>query len=186
MPAQSGVEYRDLIVARKHQRTSAGRVGAVFSDAQIESWAKQLASGLAHLSEQKLVHQDLHNGNVMIAGVAKREDGTFEIEDDMLTSTRVKIIDLGLASFKSHRHRKMSGKSNARRFSFVEAMAEDLGGFKAIRAPEMWLSTVGAGVGLAPEGVVHYDAKVDVWSLGILLAEATLLSPIEEQVPVTG
>ena len=153
-------------------------VGVAFSDAQIESWTMQLASGLAHLSERKLVHQDLHNGNVMVAGVSKRADGTLTIEDDELVSTSVKIIDLGLASFK----KSCKSAATKRRSSFVEAKAGEIGGFKAIRAPEMWPSDAGAGVGIMPDHVVRFNAKVDVWALGILVTEAVLLSPIEEQV----
>ena len=186
--AQRGAEYRDVIVARQHQLSTQG-VGAAFSDAQIESWTTQLASGLAHLSERKLVHQDLHNGNVMIAGVSKHADGPLTIEDDELVSTSVKIIDLGLASFKSSRRsssitgngRRSSVKEDSRS-SFVMVTAGDIGGFKAIRAPEMWTNDAGAGVGIMPDRVVRFNAKVDVWALGILVTEAVLLSPIEEQV----
>ena len=193
MRAQRGAEYRDVIVARQHQLTTQG-VGAAFSDAQIESWTTQLASGLAHLSERKLVHQDLHNGNVMIAGVSKHADGTLTIEDDELISTSVKIIDLGLASFKSSRRsssitgnsKRLSFKEDSRRSSCVVAKAGDIGGFRAIRAPEVWPNDAGAGVGILPDRVVRFDAKVDVWALGILVTEAVLLSPIEEQVIANG
>ena len=183
-----------MIVARQHQRTAQG-IGAAFSDAQIESWTKQLASGLAHLSERKLVHQDLHNGNVMIAGVSEHgTDNTLTIEDDELVSTSVKIIDLGLASFKSSRRmssiaghcRQKPPARGRRRSSFVQVKADKIDGFKAIRAPEMWPNDAGAGVGILPDHVVRFDAKVDVWALGILVTEAVLLSPIEEQVIANG
>ena len=178
-----------MIMARQHQRTAQG-IGAAFSDAQIESWTKQLTSGLAHLSERKLVHQDLHNGNVMIAGVEHCADNTLAIEDDELVSTSVKIIDLGLASFKSSRRmssiaghcRQKPSATGRQRSSYVQVKAGDIGGFKAIRAPEMWPNISGAGVGILPDRVVRFDAKVDVWALGILVTEAVLLSPIEEQV----
>ena len=59
--------------------------------------------------------------------------------------------------------------------SFVQISADEVGGFKAIRAPEMHPSA-------ARTGMVRFNAKADVWALGILLTEAVLLSPIEERV----
>ena len=63
-----------------------------------------------------------------------------------------------------------------RRASCVEVNADDVGGFKAIRAPEM--HPHGHAM-----GIVRFNAKADVWALGILLTEAILITPIEEQVP---
>ena len=61
-----------------------------------------------------------------------------------------------------------------RRASYVEVAADEVGGFKAIRAPEMHPAEG------SQSSCVRFDAKTDVWALGILLCEATLLSPIEE------
>ena len=59
--------------------------------------------------------------------------------------------------------------------SSILVAAEDLGGFKAIRAPEMQPDA-------HVRGMVRFNAKTDVWALGILLTEAALLLPIEEYV----
>ena len=178
-----GAEFRDVVVARQ---TS----GAAFSAAQLKAWVGMLAEGLAHLHGKcKLVHQDLHNGNVMITGVAEGPGGDLVVSDEALAGTSIKILDLGLASFKSdHEHggtatrtmqmqavRMDRSGGNGRRGSYIQVDAADLGGFKAIRAPEM-----------QPEahvrGQVRFNAKTDVWALGILLVEAALLLPIEQQV----
>ena len=184
-----GAEYRDVVVARQQSG------GVRFTDAQLVRWIAQIAKGLAHLHDEcKLVHQDLHNGNVMITGVSKGPTGDLLLVSDQdLAGTSVKILDLGLASFKSdHAHggtatrtmrmrtvRMVPGDSTGtRRGSHIEVAAEDLGGFKAIRAPEMQL---GAGHALL-RGMVRFNAKTDVWALGVLLTEAALLLPIEQQV----
>ena len=152
------------------------------------AWGSQIALGLAHLHDEcKLVHQDLHNGNVMITGLCKDEEGgVLEVDNDvLLATTSVKILDLGLASFKSDHSRTASERTlrmstirtmrTTRRGSFVQIPAEEVGGFKAIRAPEMHPTA-----GQLSSGMVRFNAKADVWALGILLTEAILLSPIEE------
>ena len=152
------------------------------------AWGRQIALGLAHLHDEcKLVHQDLHNGNVMITGLCKDEEGgVLGVDNDvLLATTSVKILDLGLASFKSDHSRTASERTmrqstmraeTTRRGSFVQIPAEEVGGFKAIiRAPEMHPTA-----GQLSSGMVRFNAKADVWALGILLTEAILLSPIEE------
>ena len=150
------------------------------------AWGSQIALGLAHLHDEcKLVHQDLHNGNVMITGLCKDEEGgVLDVDNDvLLATTSVKILDLGLASFKSDHSRTASERTTMRtmrteatrrRGSFVQIPAEEVGGFKAIRAPEMHPTA-----GQLSSGMVRFNAKADVWALGILLTEAILLSPIE-------
>ena len=151
------------------------------------AWGSLIALGLAHLHDEcKLVHQDLHNGNVMITGLRKvEEDGVLDVDNDvLLATTSVKILDLGLASFKSDHSRTTSERTMmrmtmrtaaTRRGSFVQIPALEIGGFKAIRAPEMHPIA-----GELSTGMVRFNAKADVWALGILLTEAILLSPIEE------
>ena len=154
------------------------------------SWGSKIALGLAHLHDEcKLVHQDLHNGNVIITGLCKVEEGgVLDVDNDvLLATTSVKILDLGLASFKSDLSRTSSERTlrmstmrttraaPPRRGSFVQMPAGEIGGFKAIRAPEMHPIA-----GQLSTGMVRFDAKADVWALGILLTEAILLSPIEE------
>ena len=152
------------------------------------AWGSQIALGLAHLHDEcKLVHQDLHNGNVMITGLCKDEEGgVLDVDNDvLLATTSVKILDLGLASFKSDHSRTASERTmrkstmraeTTRRGSFVQIPAEEVGGFKAIRAPEMHPTAAGQ----LSSGMVRFNAKADVWALGILLTETILLSPIEE------
>ena len=157
------------------------------------AWGSQIALGLAHLHDEcKLVHQDLHNGNVMITGLRKDDEcGVLDVDNDvLLATTSVKILDLGLASFKSDHSRTASERTMrmstmrtmrteaTRRGSFVQIPAGEVCGFKAIRAPEMH-PAAGQRGSWAP-GVVRFNAKADVWALGILLTEAILLSPIEE------
>ena len=156
------------------------------------AWGSRIALGLGHLHDEcKLVHQDLHNGNVMITGLCKGEEcGVLEVDNDaLLATTSVKILDLGLASFKSDHSRTTSERTMRmntmrtmrtaamRRGSFVQISANGVGGFKAIRAPEMHPAELGQ---LSTGGMVRFNAKADVWALGILLTEAILLSPIEE------
>ena len=188
--AQQGVDYRDVVVARQ-------ATGAHFKDEQVMAWGSQIALGLVHLHDEcKLVHQDLHNGNVMITGLLKNEEGgVLDVDDDvMLATTSVKILDLGLASFKSDHSRStaertlrmstmrtMRTAAARRRSSVVQVPAEEVGGFKAIRAPEMHPAVLGQ----PSTGMVRFNAKADVWALGILLTEAILLSPIEELVSPT-
>ena len=152
------------------------------------AWGSQIALGLAHLHDEcKLVHQDLHNGNVMITGLCKDEGGgVLDVDNDvLLATTSVKILDLGLASFKSDHSRTASERTlrmstmrteATRRGSFVQIPAGEVGGFKAIRAPEMHPAAGQLSTGT----LVRFNAKADVWALGILLTEAILLSPIEE------
>ena len=59
------------------------------------------------------------------------------------------------------------------RGSFVQIPADEVGGFNAIRAPELHPA-------VASTGLVRFNAKADVWALGIILTEAIILSPIEE------
>ena len=147
------------------------------------AWGSQIALGLAHLHDEcNLVHQDLHNGNIMITGLCKagEEGGVLDVDNDvLLATTSVKILDLGLASFKSDHSRTASERTmraeTTRRGSFVQLPSEEVGGFKAIRAPEMHPTA-----GQLSSGMVRFNAKADVWALGILLTEAILLSPIEE------
>ena len=188
MMTQQGVDYRDVVVARQ-------ATGAHFKDEQVMAWGSQIALGLAHLHDEcKLVHQDLHNGNVMITGLRNKdaEGGVLDVDNDvLLATTSVKILDLGLASFKSDHSRTASERTMRmstmqtmrtmrtaaarRRSSFVQILAGEVGGFKAIRAPEMHPTA-----GQLSSGMVRFNAKADVWALGILLTEAILLSPIEE------
>jgi serine/threonine protein kinase len=170
-------------------------------DEQVMAWGSQIALGLAHLHDEcNLVHQDLHNGNVMIAGLSKdEEDGVLDVDNDaLLATTRVKILDLGLSSFKSDHSRSVSERTMRTMrtktmrteaegsSSSVELLADEVCGFKAIRAPEMhpegviFLAGARSGKRLKDFGMVRFDAKADVWALGILLTEAIILSPIEE------
>ena len=196
---QQGVDYRDVVVAR--QATGAH----FFKDEQVMAWGSRIALGLAHLHDEcSLVHQDLHNGNVMITGLRNDDDGgVLEVDNDaLLAITSVKILDLGLASFKSDYSRTTSERTMRRNTmrtmragatrrgsfgSFIQIPAEEVSGFKAIRAPELhpmagviYLAGAESGKRLSSTGMVRFNAKADVWALGILLTEAILLSPIEE------
>ena len=71
-----------------------------------------------------------------------------------------------------------------RRGSFVQVLAQEVGGFKAIRAPEMHPAGSLAGATTpAHRPMIRFNAKADMWALGILLSEAILLLPIEEWYP---
>ena len=177
---QQGVDYRDVVVARQ-------ATGVHFKDEQVMAWGSKIAFGLVHLHDEcKLVHQDLHNGNVMITGLRKdQEGGVIGVDNNvMLAMTSVKILDLGLASFKSNHSRTASERTmrqstmrteTTRRGSCIQILASEVCGFKAIRAPEMHPTA-----GQLNSGNVRFDAKADVWALGILLTEAILITPIEE------
>ena len=179
--------------------------GAYLKDEQVMAWGRQIALGLAYLHDEcSMVHQDLHNGNVMITGLRKDDDGgALDVDNDaLLATTSVKILDLGLASFKSDHSRTPSERTMRtntmrtmhamragapKRGSFIQISAHEVGGFRAIRAPELhpavgvvFLAGAGSGKDLKSTGMVRFDAKADVWALGILLIEAILLSPIEE------
>ena len=73
------------------------------------------------------------------------------------------------------RQSTMRAETMTRRGSFVQIPAGEVCGFKAIRAPEMHPTA-----GQLTTGMVRFNAKADVWALGILLTEAILISPIEE------
>ena len=107
--------------------------------------------------------------------------------DELISSSRVKILDLGLASFKSEmgcttmqtpafRQRARGGMRTMRtmratkRGSFVEMAAAEVCGFKGIRAPEMWASEEG-------DGIVRFDAKTDVSSAHRTAPVFVLLQP---------
>ena len=63
MELVNGVDYRDVIVARRGY-------GVPFTEKQIFNWARQLGEALEYLHDtHKIVHEDLHNGNVMITGL---------------------------------------------------------------------------------------------------------------------
>ena len=180
MEIVDGIEFKDAVLARQ-------AAGAAIPDAVVAAWAQQLSAGLAYLHDVcHLVHQDLHNGNVMLAGLMKNGP----VDDAALSRARVKILDLGLSSFKSdqaqgggtatrtmHMGAVMQtmrmGAIAQRRGSVVSVDAGDIGGFKAIRAPEMWPSS-------PTQSTVRFNSKTDVWALGILLSEAILLSSIEQ------
>ena len=86
-----------MILARKEH-------GPLFEEAQIVKWTQQLASGLKHLhTDANLIHQDLHNRNVLIVGIRPDREGlSKDVRDNkLLSASRVKIIDLGLSSFKT-------------------------------------------------------------------------------------
>ena len=102
------------------------------------AWGSQIALGLAHLHDEcKLVHQDLHNGNVMITGLCKDEEGgVLDVNNDvLLATTSVKILDLGLASFKSDHSRTTSERTM--RQSTMRAEATRRGSFVQIPAGEV-------------------------------------------------
>ena len=63
---QDGAEFKDVLLGRQR----AARLGG-FKEEHIVQWAVQLASGLKALDESGLVHQDLHNGNIMLAGLPR-------------------------------------------------------------------------------------------------------------------
>ena len=116
--AQQGVDYRDVIVARQ-------ATGAHFKDDQVMAWGSHIALGLAHLHDEcKLVHQDLHNGNVMITGLCNDEEGgVLDVDNDvLLATTSVKILDLGLASFKSDHSRTASERTMRMGFNMASWM----------------------------------------------------------------
>ena len=161
--------------------------------------------GLQNIHDEcHLVHQDLHNGNVMVVLPAAAAAGASRFTDENLAGSKIKILDLGLASFRrsvasstkpgtgTRRRRKASrrktstsihfrtrGMSNARRGSFVPV--EEMAGFRGIRPPEKFGAAKGEDgtVELRQESATC-DAKADLWALGILVCEAVLLSPIEE------
>ena len=101
-------------------------------------------------------------GNVLITGLRKNSDGEIAVADDALRFTSVKIIDLGLATFKSdlahhtttrtkrftatsRTQRTRRWQTSSSRSAQIHVPADEIGGFKAIRAPELWPSSSIAG-----------------------------------------
>merc|ERR1711871_1668506 len=103
--------------------------------------------------------------------------GSRKFDDASLGSSRIKILDLGLASFKqkicdqeSLRQTMLAAADTSDRKSLVTT--DVVQGFRAIRAPEMFQTT--------ESGQICYNSKTDIWALGLLVSEMVLLNPIEE------
>ena len=69
-----------------------------FTESQILNWARQLGEALEYLHDtHKIVHENLHNGNVMITGL----DALNLVKDEeALLNSSIKILDLGFCIFK--------------------------------------------------------------------------------------
>ena len=64
-PEREG-DLQQFIERRRADACLSDLTGSVVARFRIESWACQLASGLAYLHSQSIVHRDLKPGNILL------------------------------------------------------------------------------------------------------------------------
>jgi len=119
---------------------------------KMQFYIKQMLEGLSYLYEYKIAHRDLKPENILLRRDSVEAGGerTKWIESDNASiDTRVAICDFGNAKVL---------EGNEESISYVCT--------RMYRAPELVL------------GSVRYDCAVDMWSLGCIIVEMGLTTPL--------
>ena len=101
---ERGGDLQRLIERRRADACVSGLTGPAVARFRIESWACQLASGLASLHSQSIVHRDLKPANILLRWAG---DTSVEIAD--LGTAREASFTWHLAKLKwSQKQQKLS------------------------------------------------------------------------------
>ena len=109
----------------------------------VESWASQLASGLAFMHSRNTVHRDLKPGNILLVWQG--------------AGMRVEIADLGAARLVPLKKRRLNSKSTVDTTAQFADLTPNVM-TEPYSAPEAWF-----------EG--DYGYPIDIWSFGAIVFE---------------
>ena len=109
----------------------------------VESWASQLASGLAFMHSRNTVHRDLKPGNILLVWQG--------------AGMRVEIADLGAARLVPFKKRRLNGKSTVDTTAQFSDLTPNVG-TEPYSAPEAWFGG-------------DYGYPIDIWSFGTVIFE---------------
>lgn len=159
MELVEGASLHRLILSRQKMQVR-------FTRKTIMNWTKQICEALKYLhGTHKVAHEDLISKNVMITGCLSPTN--FVNDEEALEKSGIKILNLGVSRLNQDRDRMLRFKRSTKKISVAT-----LHGHPSTRAPE---------INAAPgQSSVFYNSKVDMWSTGILVCEATLCMPMEQ------
>ncbi|BEI79602.1 hypothetical protein CcaverHIS002_0101310 [Cutaneotrichosporon cavernicola] len=149
------------------KRRPAGAHG--FDEDEIKAITKQVLDGLAYLHQNGFLHRDLKAGNFLI-----QPDGTvlladFGVGGDInLPPTQAETVPVSVEAVRFDRPRKLLIPTSSDPAPPV--MMREIGKRQSFVGTPCWMS---------PEVILGrpYDAKADIWSLGVTLIELASGSP---------
>ena len=141
------MEYCNGGTLKENFRKYKNKYGKPFSEKIIQHIIRQIVEAVNYLHSKNIVHRDLKADNMLLNYYTKEAQDNLDI-----LHSDLKIIDFGTSTYKS----KISKNE-------TEKMLETVVGSPLTMDPVILKMYIGES-----NGVIPYNEKIDVWSLGIL------------------
>ncbi|KAF9416612.1 hypothetical protein BGZ94_010164 [Podila epigama] len=138
--------------------------------------ASQIATGISHLHREGVFHRDLHGGNILID-----DEGNAMLTDFGASTIMAERVVRNMDQYEIEPRLEADGHSN-----FISKRIEGLEAHQALAKDKVSDPLIGVMAYIAPERFRNpgsFDAKCDIYSLGVLLWELTSGHPAFAKVP---
>jgi serine/threonine protein kinase len=141
------MEYCNGGTLKENFRKYKNKYGKPFSEKIIQHIIRQIVEAVNYLHSKNIVHRDLKADNMLLNYYTKEAQDNLDI-----LNSDLKIIDFGTSTYKS----KISKNE-------TEKMLQTVVGSPLTMDPVILKMYIGES-----NGVIPYNEKIDIWSLGIL------------------